>query len=110
MGGMQGVYSFIRADGTCSYRCVLEGLFFFRVMASPYWASRSYSDTLHSVGLLWANDQPDPRDLYLTTRSIHERQTSMPLAGYEPTIPASERPQTHVLDRSATGIGLLKGS
>jgi len=28
----------------------------------------------------------------------------MPLAGFEPTIPASERPQTHALDRAATGI------
>jgi len=29
----------------------------------------------------------------------------MPLAGFEPTIPASERPQTHALDCLATGIG-----
>jgi hypothetical protein len=28
-------------------------------------------------------------------------------AGYDPAIPASERPQTHVLDRSATGIGQI---
>ena len=27
----------------------------------------------------------------------------MPLVGFEPTTPASERPQTHVLDRAATG-------
>jgi hypothetical protein len=26
-------------------------------------------------------------------------------AGFEPAIPASERPQTYVLDRAATGIG-----
>jgi hypothetical protein len=25
--------------------------------------------------------------------------------GFEPTIPASERPQTHALDRAANGIG-----
>jgi hypothetical protein len=31
----------------------------------------------------------------------------MPLAGFEPTIPASERTQTHALDRAATGIGDL---
>ena len=30
----------------------------------------------------------------------------MPLAGFEPAIPESERPQTQVLDRAATGIGL----
>jgi hypothetical protein len=29
----------------------------------------------------------------------------MPPAGLERTIPASERPQTHTLDRAATGIG-----
>jgi hypothetical protein len=32
------------------------------------------------------------------------KQTSMPPVGFEPTIPASERPQTHALDRTATGI------
>ena len=26
-------------------------------------------------------------------------------AGFEPAIPASERPQTHALDRAANGIG-----
>ena len=29
----------------------------------------------------------------------------MPPAGFEPEIPASERPQTHALDRAATRIG-----
>ena len=29
----------------------------------------------------------------------------MPPAGFEPVIPASERPQSHALDRAATGIG-----
>ena len=28
-------------------------------------------------------------------------------AAFEPTIPASERPQTNALDRAATGIGFL---
>jgi hypothetical protein len=36
------------------------------------------------------------RDFYLKTHNIHKRHTSMPQAGFEPTIPASERPQTHV--------------
>jgi hypothetical protein len=30
----------------------------------------------------------------------------MPPVRFEPTIPASARPQTHALDRAATGIGL----
>ena len=31
----------------------------------------------------------------------------MPPAGFEPTISADERPQTHALDRAATGTGDL---
>jgi len=45
------------------------------------------------------------KDLYLTTHNTHKKQTSMPAAGFEPIIPASERSQTYALDRSATGIG-----
>ena len=45
------------------------------------------------------------RNLYLTTHNTHKRQTSMPPAGFEPTILVSERPQTQALDRAATGIG-----
>ena len=29
----------------------------------------------------------------------------MPPVGFEPTIPADERPQTYAFDRTATGIG-----
>ena len=32
------------------------------------------------------------RDLYQTTHNIHNRQTSMPRVGFEPTIAAGERP------------------
>ena len=45
------------------------------------------------------------RDLYLTTHNNHNRQTSMPPVGFEPTISAGERPQTYALDRAATGTG-----
>jgi hypothetical protein len=45
------------------------------------------------------------RDLYLTTHNTHKRQTSMPPLGFEPTVLVSERPKTHALDRTATGIG-----
>ena len=31
----------------------------------------------------------------------------MPPVGFEPTISASERPQTHALDRAATGTGII---
>jgi hypothetical protein len=45
------------------------------------------------------------RDFYLTTHITHKSLTSLPLVGFEPTIPASERPQNHALDCAATGIG-----
>jgi hypothetical protein len=44
-------------------------------------------------------------DLYLTTHSTHKRQTSMPTVGFEPATPASERPETHALDRAAAKLG-----
>jgi len=47
------------------------------------------------------------RDLYLTTHNTHNRQTSMPPVGFKPTISAGERPQTHALDRAATGTGYM---
>jgi len=42
------------------------------------------------------------RDLYLTTPNTHNRQTSMPPEGFEPAIPASERPKTHALDTDSS--------
>ena len=66
--------------------------------------SRSYSDTSRSVGLFWARDRPDAE----TSTWLHttlKRQISMLPTGFEPTIPAGKRSQTHALDRAATGIG-----
>jgi hypothetical protein len=45
------------------------------------------------------------RDLYLTTYNDHNRHTSIPPVGFEPTISADKRPQTYTLDRAVTGIG-----
>ena len=45
------------------------------------------------------------RDIFLTKHNTHNRQTSMLPVGFEPAIPASEQPQTHALNRAATGIG-----
>jgi hypothetical protein len=42
------------------------------------------------------------RDLYLITHSTQNRQTFMPPAKFEPTIPESERPQTQSLECAAT--------
>jgi len=65
---------------------------------------------LHSVRYitLGTSDQPDVRDLYLPTHTtLTTDRHPCPLAGFESTIPASERPQTHALDRAATAIGCL---
>ena len=59
------------------------------------------NDTPQSVGLIWASDQRP-----LPDNTQHSQQTTyMPPAGFEPTIPAGERPQTYALDRAATGTG-----
>jgi len=34
----------------------------------------------------------------MTTHNTHNRQTYMPPAGFEPAIPATDRPQTYALD------------
>ena len=54
-------------------------------------ASRSHSDTPHSVGLLWTSYRADAE----TSTCKHNRQIPMPLAGFEPAIPASERSPTY---------------
>jgi hypothetical protein len=67
-------------------------------------ASRSHSDT--TLGRTPLDEWPARRrDLCLTTHNTHKRQTSMPSVGFEPTIPASEQPQTYALDLAANGIG-----
>jgi hypothetical protein len=69
-------------------------------------SSRSHSDTPHSVGLLWTSDEPDAdTSTWQHTTLTRNRQTSMPPAGYKPTIPAREWPQSHALDSAVIGIG-----
>ena len=49
------------------------------------------------------------RDFYLTTHNTQKTNIHAP-AGFEHINPRSERPQTHALDRAASGIGQeLKG-
>jgi hypothetical protein len=64
----------------------------------------AYGETSHWVGLLWTSDEPERRDLYLTTHNTYKRQTSMPPAEFELSIPASKRPQAQTLDPAATGF------
>ena len=44
-----------------------------------------------------------PKQRPLLDNTQHSQQRSMPPAGFEPAVPASERPQTHVLDYAVTG-------
>jgi len=50
------------------------------------------------------------RDLCLTTHNSHNRWTSMPPVGFEPTFSARERQHTHALDRAATGNSIYEFS
>jgi hypothetical protein len=54
--------------------------------------SRSHSDTPQPAGLLWTSDQPVAET---PTHNTHSQKTFMPPAGFEPAIPASQRPQSH---------------
>jgi len=66
--------------------------------------SRSHSVLHTSLGRTILDEwSARRRDLYLTTHNTHNRQTSMPPAVFEPKIPASERTQTHALNRAALG-------
>jgi hypothetical protein len=61
----------------------------------------------HPVGLLWTSDQLDAEAATYTTHNRHKRRTSMTPEEFEPTIPANERPQTHTLDCTTTGICIV---
>ena len=80
---------------------------------SPQWARASSSRFLDhtwrtTVGRTYLDKwSARSRDLYLTTYNSHNRQTSMHPVGFEPTISASERPQSYALDRAATEIGWI---
>ena len=66
--------------------------------------SRSYTQP---VGLLWTSDQLVAE---AATRTIHNKQMkrkSVPSAGFELATPATERPQTYALDRTALRINIL---
>ena len=66
--------------------------------------SRSHSHAPHSVGFPSRSGQPDSE----TTHNTHKRQTSTPRLGFEPTIPASQRPQTQGLEAMGTGMGPVR--
>ena len=84
------------------------------------WTKSSASATLSTTNLTWTDlgfffflnffsCLCFPYLLLCIYYITHNTQTSMLPAEFEPAIPASERPQTLALDRSATGIGIEPG-
>jgi len=88
--------------------------FFLPWRHSPQWIRaslllkiRNHTQTHHtrwdsSGRVISSSQRPQPDN---TQHS--QRQTSMPPVGFEPTTPASERPQNNALDRADTGTVLL---
>jgi len=74
---------------------------------SPHsWGFLDYTQRRTTVGRTPLDEwSARRRDLCLTTHNNHNRQTSMPPVGFEPTISAGERSQTYALDCTATGFG-----
>ena len=86
-------YYFIQTNGI---------IFFFLALQPPVSQDpliievlRSHSDTPHLVGLLRASDRTEAETSSCTAYNYRKTQTSMPPAGFEPAISASERPHTH---------------
>ena len=76
---------------------------FFIWSNSPQWAMApsftrflDHTQRCTTVGRTSLDEwSPRLRDLYLTKPNTHNRQTSMPPVGFEPTVSTGERPQTY---------------
>jgi hypothetical protein len=63
-------------------------------MASSFMSFQSHTKRRTTFGRTYLDEwSACCRDPYLRTHNTHNRKTSMPPAGYEPTISAGERPQ-----------------
>jgi len=60
------------------------------------------------VRIILTSDQLGAEAATYTTHNPHNARTSMPSAGFEPAIPATQRLQTDALDRTAAGIADMK--
>jgi len=65
-------------------------------------------DHRHPVGLLWTSDQLVAEAATYTAHNKRKGRISVPSEGFKPAIPAIKRFQTYALDRTATGIGILR--
>ena len=73
-----------------------------RVMVCPYGASRS-----HSLDTPFLAEPACRRDLYHLHTTLTRDKYPCPGRDSKPTVPASERSQTHTINRAATGVGLI---
>jgi hypothetical protein len=95
-------------------RCFISEIFFLHDYSPLLDVGRFFSFLiLYTVGTSpWTWDQPvaRPHPPHRTTQTqIKHTQTSMPRAGFGPTIPVFERAKAvYALDRSATVIGHLR--
>jgi hypothetical protein len=109
--GMSLVLASRLLSGWGELRCMMLHIFFHGATAPsgpgpPHY--RGFTITLrHTTLSRTPLDEWSARheDLYLKTHITHKGHTSMPPAGFEPAIPASQQPQTHGLDSAATEIG-----
>jgi len=100
-------------DGLKTSKCKYASIFFFPhggIASTGPWLShfRGFTFTFShtTFGRIPLNEWSAwRRDHYLRTHNTHKRQTSLPLAGFEPEIPTSELSQTHALDSAAIRIG-----
>jgi len=76
---------------------------------SPYWVRASSLTRIHDHYQIHHTkislDEWSARRTSTWQHKTYMRQTCTPPAGFKTTIPASERPQTHDLDRAVPGIG-----
>ena len=110
---LEAVGKFTSSLASCYTQNLISLLFVCFGRDSPHWARASsftrFLDRTQrriAVGRTPVNEWSiRRRDLYLTTHDTHNRHTSMPPVGFEPTLSADERPQTYTLDRAATATG-----
>jgi hypothetical protein len=72
---------------------------------SPLTGLRDHTHWAHNTSYDSCGRVISPTQWPLPDNTQHSRPASTPQAGFEPIVPASERPQTHALDRAATGTG-----
>ena len=76
-----------------------RGLFIHEVSRSH--TTMHYSQQDSSEWVITSSQRPLPDN----TQNTHNRQTSMPPVGFEPTFSSGEWPQTYALDHAAIGTG-----